>query len=274
MLALQMCNLRKQWGSHLTLGCRGEDDCILLATAVPAATVLAAAASCKDRSAGSWPARGAAETAGGEAGSGGALGRAAGLNVGMAMVRLIAADFWLVGGVATEADGAGTFWAARSISAACGGPAGRCAGSERSCWPAGGVAAGVTDGGTLGEALLRPAAGDAAVGLGILCNTDFCLVGGTAAGGGGGNDLGVAVLFGAADGLGGDCNCRAGCGDARLSVTGRADAGLIGTISELAGCGGAWTCLAKLPAPAGGDEPAQKPLMCQCPSHWQGQGLA
>ena len=47
VLALQICNLRKQWGSHLTLGCRREDDCILLATAVPAATVLAAAASRK-----------------------------------------------------------------------------------------------------------------------------------------------------------------------------------------------------------------------------------
>ena len=159
VLALQICNLRKQWGSHLTLGCRGEDDCILLATAVPAATVLAVAASCKDRSAGSWPARRAAEAAGGEAGSSGDLGRAAGLSVGMAVVLLFPADFGLAGGTGTEAAGAGAFMAA------CGGSAGLCVGCIRSCWPAGGVANGVTDGGTLGEPGLRLAAGDAALGL-------------------------------------------------------------------------------------------------------------
>ena len=63
VLALQICNLSLQWGSHLTLGCRGEDDCILLAAAVAAAMVLAA-------------------------------------------------DFGLAGGPATEALGACTLWAA------------------------------------------------------------------------------------------------------------------------------------------------------------------
>ena len=67
------------------------------------------------------------------------------------------------------------------------------------------------DGGTLGGAGLRPAAGDAAIGLGTLFSIGFCVVCGTAAGGEGSGDLGAAGLFGAADGLGGDCDCRAGC---------------------------------------------------------------
>ena len=129
----------------------------------------------------------------------------------MAVVLLTAADFGLAGGTATEALGAGMFWAAPINSAACGGPAGRCVTCNRICWPAEGVAAGVTNGGTFCKAGLRPAASDAAVELGTLRNTGVGLLAGTAAGGGGGGDLGAAGLFGAADGLGGDCDCRAGC---------------------------------------------------------------